>query len=129
MSHLIGSKVATESELNSLPPSVLAAALKADGIVYSIDPDFSDTSEFSEKYGVPLGQCANTIVTVSGRGENAKFSLALVPASRRLNTKVIQKTVGGRTSFARPEDAARVTGMEFGAITPLGVLPTDVVNG
>ena len=121
MSHLNGSEIATERELSSLSPAVLAAARRAGGLVYTIDSDFSDTSAFSDKYGVPLERCANTIVTASGRGEKAKFSLALVPASGRLNTKVIQSKVGGRTSFARPEDAARVTGMEFGAITPLGL--------
>ena len=88
--------------------------------VFAIDPEMSDTKEFATRYEVAMSRCANCIVTASGRGENVKFAMALVPATHRLDTKVVQREVGGKTSFARPDDAARATGMQFGAITPLG---------
>ncbi|MGJ0120444.1 YbaK/EbsC family protein [Williamsia sp. MIQD14] len=108
-----------------LEPAVERDVVRTGSRAFVVDPDSSDTDEFARRYHVPLSCCANCLVTASGKGENRRYAMALVPATLRLVTKVIQREMGGKTSFARPEAAAAVTGMEFGAITPMG-RPADV---
>ncbi len=101
------------------------AALEDLGIPYEvleIDPAFSDTAAFCERYGYPLEQTCNTII-VLGKGETRKFAACVVAGATRLDVnKRVRKLLGVRkASFAPAELMREVTGMEVGGVTPIGL--------
>lgn len=96
--------------------------------VTEIDPDMSDTAAFCERYETRPDQAANCIVLQAKRGERRWFAACVVLAHTQADVnKVIRKTLdASRVSFAPMEKAVELTGMEYGAITPVG-LPEDWV--
>ena len=98
--------------------------IRVDEIIH-IDPAFSDTVAFCERYGYPLDHTCNTIIVTSRKGVK-KYAACVVLAHTRLD---VNKRVRGllkvpKVSFATPEEAAELTDMKLGGISPFG-LPTD----
>ena len=105
------------------------ASLDALGVPYdvmAIDPDFADTAQFCEKYGIPLGNSANTIVG-AGKKEPKQYCACLVLATTRLDVNHAVKRLMGnsRVSFASAEETRALTGMMIGGVTVFA-LPPDV---
>ena len=120
--------VPAASRHDLLAPSVATAVaqLSGDVEVAEIDPAFSDTGAFCAHYDVPLGRAANCIIVEATRGETRKLAAVIVAGSARADINgVVRRTLDARrVSFAPMDEAVALTGMEFGAITPVG-LPTD----
>ena len=105
------------------------AALDALGIPYErveIDPDFSDTAAFCERYGYPLEQTLNTIIVV-GKGESRTFAACVVSGTMKLDVnRTVRKLLGVRkASFASADAMRKLTGMQVGGVTAIG-LPKSV---
>ena len=94
--------------------------------VMEIDPTFSDTAGFCEKYGVTPDVCANCVVIKAQRGEKITFAVCVVLATTKADVNgLVRRTLDARkASFAPMDEAVGKTGMEYGAITPIG-LPAD----
>ncbi len=91
-----------------------------------IDPNLSDTALFCEHYNVGMNQAANCVVLEAKRGDKSWFAACVVLASTRADVNgLVRRTLDARkVSFAQMEQAVTLTGMEYGAITPVG-LPDD----
>lgn len=94
--------------------------------VIDCDPSFADTAEFCSRYGYSLGESANAIL-LEGKAESPVYALCVVLATTRINVnKVARKRLGTRkASFASAEVTKKLTGMEIGGVTPVG-LPDDL---
>ena len=85
-------------------PSVMASpeqnvieALQKIGIpheIINIDPEFSDTGAFCEKYGYPPEYTCNTIIVVSKRGPK-KYAICVVLANTKLDVNKRVKNLLG----------------------------------
>jgi prolyl-tRNA editing enzyme YbaK/EbsC (Cys-tRNA(Pro) deacylase) len=111
-----------------LAPPVLEAAGVADAEIYvsQIDPEVSDTAAFCERYAIGMDVSANCVVIEAKRADQVWYAACVILATSRADINgVIRKSLDARkTSFAPMEKAVTMTGMEFGAITPIG-LPMD----
>jgi len=94
--------------------------------VIDCDPSFADTAEFCSRYGYSLDESANAIL-LEGKAESPVYALCVVLATTRINVnKVARKRLGTRkASFASAEVTKKLTGMEIGGVTPVG-LPDDL---
>jgi prolyl-tRNA editing enzyme YbaK/EbsC (Cys-tRNA(Pro) deacylase) len=101
-----------------------AAASAVD--VAPIDASLADTAAFCETYGVGLDISANCVVIAGRRGEETRYAACVVLATTRADVNgVVRRLLDARkASFAPMDDAVRLTGMEYGGITPIG-LPAD----
>ena len=111
------------------PDQKVLEALQKVGIPYvliEIDPEFSDTKAFCERYGYPPEQTCNTILVTSKKG--AKMYAACVAlANTRLDVnKRVRNLLGvPKVSFASSDEMVELTGMEIGGVTPIG-LPAEL---
>ncbi|WP_432844352.1 YbaK/EbsC family protein [Dactylosporangium sp. CA-092794] len=89
-----------------------------------IDPELADTAAFCAAYDVGLDQSANCVI-VLGKPAGI-FAACVVLATTRADVNgTVRRLLGTRkASFAPMEDAVRLSGMEYGGITPIG-LPAD----
>jgi prolyl-tRNA editing enzyme YbaK/EbsC (Cys-tRNA(Pro) deacylase) len=117
--------VAEHPELVS--PTVLEAlrSLGLDSVVgvVEIDPALSDTAATRDAYGLTTETLANCVI-VTGRREGVERTAAcLIPATTRadINGFVKRHLDVRKASFMAREIAVESTGMEFGAITPIGL--------
>lgn len=94
--------------------------------VAEIDPALSDTAAFCEHYKISMNQAANCVVLEAKRTDRTWLSACLVLGSTRADINgLARRTLDARrVSFAPMEQAVAQTGMEYGAITPVG-LPAD----
>ncbi|GAA0227776.1 YbaK/EbsC family protein [Saccharothrix mutabilis subsp. mutabilis] len=94
--------------------------------VSEIDPGLADTAEFCAHYGSPLEASANCVIVAGKRGDAVRYAACVVLATTRadVNGVVRRRLDARRASFAPMDDAVRLTGMEYGGITPVG-LPAD----
>jgi len=94
--------------------------------VCTIDPELSDTAAFCAHYGTALEVCGNCVILEATRGERTWYAACVIPGSTRADVNgLARRTLGARkVSFAPMATAVELTGMEYGAITPVG-LPTD----
>jgi prolyl-tRNA editing enzyme YbaK/EbsC (Cys-tRNA(Pro) deacylase) len=94
--------------------------------VAEINPVLSDTAAFCEHYKIRPDQAANCVVLRASKGDKTWFAACVVLASTRADINgLARKTLDARRiSFAPMESAVEATGMEYGAITPIG-LPAD----
>ena len=83
-----------------------------------IDPAFADTAAFCERYGVPPGHAANTIV-VASKKEPRQYCACVVLATTRLDVnRAVRKLMGvHKASFASAEETQMLTGMMLGGVT------------
>jgi prolyl-tRNA editing enzyme YbaK/EbsC (Cys-tRNA(Pro) deacylase) len=93
--------------------------------VAQIDPALADTGAFCEAYGVPLENSANCVVIAGRRGGETRYAAVMVLANMRADVNgVIRKELDVRKcSFAPMDEAVRLTSMEYGGITPIGLPP------
>ncbi|MEV5497775.1 YbaK/EbsC family protein [Nonomuraea fuscirosea] len=91
--------------------------------VAEIDPGLADTAAFCERYGVTLDESANCVVVAAKRGGETRYAACMVLATMRVDVNgVVRRHLDARkASFAPMDDAVRLTGMEYGGITPLGL--------
>lgn len=91
--------------------------------VAEIDPELADTAAFCEHYGSPLELSANCVVVAGKRGGEVRYAACLVLATTRADVNgVVRRRLDVRkASFAPMDDAVRLTGMEYGGITPFGL--------
>jgi prolyl-tRNA editing enzyme YbaK/EbsC (Cys-tRNA(Pro) deacylase) len=109
----------------------VAAALRelgdaAAGVdVAPIDATLADTAAFCAAYEVPLGISANCVVIAGRRGDETRYAACVVLATTRADVNgVVRRMLDARrASFAPMDDAVRLTGMEYGGITPVGLPP------
>ncbi|MDT7537850.1 MAG: hypothetical protein QOI82_1435 [Actinomycetota bacterium] len=111
------------------PPVAAALAIwrrAPDVRVAPIDPDFADTAAFCDFYDIGLEQSANCVVVAAKRGGDVRYAACMVLATTRADVNgVVRRHLDARkASFAAMEDAVKLTGMEYGGITPIG-LPED----
>ena len=105
----------------------LALLLHADRVgVVGIDPNLSDTAAFCEHYKTEMNQAANCVVLEAKRADRTWFAACVTLGSTRADVNgLARRTLDARkVSFAPMERAVAQTGMEYGAITPIG-LPSD----
>lgn len=94
--------------------------------VAEIDPALSDTAAFCERYRVPFERAANCVVLEARRADKEWLSACVVLANTRADVNgLVRRTLDARrASFAPMQEAVEKSGMEYGAITPIG-LPAD----
>ena len=97
-----------------------------DVAVAPIDPTLADTAAFCERYGVSLDDSANCVVIAGRRADVTSYAACVVLATMRADVNgVVRRRLGARkASFAPMDDAVRLTAMEYGGITPIG-LPAE----
>jgi prolyl-tRNA editing enzyme YbaK/EbsC (Cys-tRNA(Pro) deacylase) len=91
--------------------------------VAEIDPTLSDTHAFCEHYGATLAHAANCVILEAKRGEMSQYVACVVLANTKADINgLARKTLDVRKlSFAPMDKAVEETGMEYGAITPIGL--------
>jgi prolyl-tRNA editing enzyme YbaK/EbsC (Cys-tRNA(Pro) deacylase) len=92
-------------------------------LVAPIDAGLADTAAFCEAYGVALAESANCVIVAGRRGEVTRYAACIVLATTRADVNgVVRRHLDVRkASFAPMDDAVRLTGMEYGGITPIGL--------
>lgn len=95
-------------------------------LVAPIDAELADTAAFCEAYGVGLAESANCVIVAGKREGIVRYAACVVLATTRADVNgIVRRHLGVRkASFAAMDDAVRLTGMEYGGITPIG-LPKD----
>jgi len=107
--------------------TVMDAILTIEGgeqiCVAEIDPDFSDTVQFCEKYEIDAGQVANCVILEAKRGDRTWFTACVVLSNTKADVNgLARKTLDARRiSFAPMDKAVTESTMEYGAITPVGL--------
>jgi len=94
----------------------------------TIDPAYADTTQFCEKYGVPLDRSANTLI-VASKKEPRQYAACVVKATRRLDVNhAVRRLMGvSRLSFASAEETQALTGMALGGVTVFALPPALAV--
>jgi len=110
--------------LNADIRSVVTRALadvEAEFSVLDCDPDFADTAQFCERYGIPPNQSVNAIVLASKRPPGV-HGMFLVLSTTRLdvNARGRQLMNVRKVSFATSDATSALTGMAAGGVTPFG---------
>ena len=92
-------------------------------LVAPIDADLADTAAFCDAYGVTLEESANCVIVAGRRGEVTRYAACVVLATTRADVNgIVRRHLDVRkASFAPMDDAVRLTGMEYGGITPIGL--------
>lgn len=113
--------------MNSLLHDTVANAISEYDLLVdelACDPNFADTAAFNEKYDFLPDQGANTILVASRKVEPAKYAICVVLASTRLDVnKTVTKLLGvKKASFADSETTKKLTGMEIGGVTAIGIV-------
>jgi prolyl-tRNA editing enzyme YbaK/EbsC (Cys-tRNA(Pro) deacylase) len=92
-------------------------------LVAPIDAELADTAAFCEAYGVTLAESANCVIVAGRRGEVTRYAACVILATTRADVNgVVRRHLDVRkASFAPMDEAVRLTGMEYGGITPIGL--------
>jgi prolyl-tRNA editing enzyme YbaK/EbsC (Cys-tRNA(Pro) deacylase) len=95
-------------------------------LVAPIDPGLADTAAFCAAYGVAPEESANCVIVAGRRGDVTRYAACVVLATTRADVNgVVRRHLDARkASFAPTDDAVRLTGMEYGGITPIGLPPS-----
>jgi prolyl-tRNA editing enzyme YbaK/EbsC (Cys-tRNA(Pro) deacylase) len=100
------------------------APIDADQVMVApIDPDLADTAAFCAAYGVAPEESANCVVVAGRRGDTVRYAACVILATTRADVNgVVRRFLDARkASFAPIDEAVRLTGMEYGGITPIGL--------
>ena len=91
--------------------------------VTEIDQTLSDTAAFCAHYDFSLSRSANCIVLRASRAGKDWYAACVILATTRADINgAVRKSLDARkVSFAPIESAVAESGMEFGAITPIGL--------
>lgn len=100
--------------------------LLPDAEVFVIDPALSDTEALCAAAGEGPQTCGNCVIVRGRRGDIERTVACLALATTRVDVnKLVRRRLDVRkASFAPMDDAVAESGMEYGAITPVG-LPED----
>src|SRR5215470_4256803 len=91
---------------------------------FAIDPAFSDTAAFCEKYGYPAEQTCNTIIVASKKDPKQYCACTVLsPHKLDVNKKVTKLMGVSKASFASAEEMQALTGMQVGGVTPFSLPP------
>lgn len=108
-------------------PPVLAglelARLADDVGVVEIDETLSDTASTQAAYGLPLEALANCVVVAGSRAGEDRIAGCVVLADSRadVNNTVRRRLDVRKASFMATDRVVTQTGMQYGAITPIGL--------
>ena len=99
--------------------------LLPDAEVFVIDPALSDTEALCRAYGEDESTCGNCVIVRGRRGETERTAACLALATTRVDVnRLVRRRLDVRKcSFAPMDDAVAESGMEYGAITPVGLPP------
>ena len=121
------SPVSEHFDLVALPVANFLKTIDHSGVeIAEIDPQLSDTAAFCQQYQIGLESAANCVVLKAKRGDREWFAACVILGSMRADVNGVARRFldARRVSFAPIEEAVKETGMEYGAITPIG-LPSD----
>src|SRR3954447_5588331 len=110
-----------------LAPSVVAAlegwSRGSELAVVEIDPAVADTAAMSEAYDLGMDTGANCVVVGGSRAGEERVAACLVRADTRADVNnVVRRALDVRKcSFLPMDKAVEESGMEYGAITPVGL--------
>lgn len=92
-------------------------------LVSAIDPALSDTVAFCDAYGIGMDEGANCVIVEGRRGDRSTLAAVLVRGADRADiNRTVKKFLDVRKiSFAPREKAVAESGMEYGAVTPVGL--------
>lgn len=125
---LVAVPVADRPDLVSplVATALAGAGLDRDVHVAPIDPEVSDTAATEAAYRVPAPALINCVIVGGARAGVERTAACLVPSTMRADVNnVVRRHLDVRKlSFLPRETAVAATGMEFGAITPVG-LPAE----
>lgn len=95
-------------------------------LAVSIDPAVADTQALTDTFGMDLGLSSNCLIVAGKRASEERIAACVVRATTNADVnRTIKKRLDVRkASFWPTERAVAASGMEYGAITPLG-LPAD----
>jgi len=117
-------RVATD-ELVAAPITAALSSMDRATEVFAapIDPELADTAAFCERYSVSLEDSANCVVIAGRRGEETRYAACVILATTRADVNgIVRRRLDARkASFAPMDDAVRLTAMEYGGITPIGL--------
>jgi prolyl-tRNA editing enzyme YbaK/EbsC (Cys-tRNA(Pro) deacylase) len=104
-------------------PVAAALAHTPSARVARIDRDLADTAAFCEAYGSALDHSANCVVVAGKRSGETRYAAVVVLATLRadINNVVRRHLDVRKISFAPMDGTVRLTGMEYGGITPIGL--------
>ena len=109
-----------------LAPSVLhAVAAIPETLVFEIDPALSDTAALCAAFGLPSEPMGNAVLVVGRREGQERRCCCMARADRRvdINGLVRRRLDVRKVSMAPMDQAVESSGMEYGAITPVGLDP------
>ena len=94
--------------------------------IINCNPKLADTKIFCKEYGINLEDSVNAILVKTKTGE-LKYALCALLATTKLDiNNLIKKKLNARkVSFADSEEAAKITEMSIGGVTPL-TLPNNL---
>lgn len=97
-----------------------------DVLVAEIDPALSDTEAFCAKYQVGPEIGVNCVIVEAKRADKVWYAACMIQSTKRadINNIVRCQLDARKISFASMDKATSLTGMEYGAINPIG-LPED----
>ena len=111
-----------------LTAAATARAIERNGLlekifVTEINPDISDTAAFCAAYAIGMETSANCVVLEAKRAEKTWYAACVVLATDRADINgIIRRRLDARKiSFAPIDIATKLTTMEYGGITPLGL--------
>ncbi len=91
--------------------------------VTEIDPGFSDTAAFCAEYKLEMNKAANCVILEAKRADKEWLAACVIPGNTRADVNgLARRTLDARrVSFAPMDKAVTETGMEYGAINPIGL--------
>lgn len=116
-------------DLLAAPVRAALTAAEAHGVdvsgvlVTAIDPELADTAAMTAAYELPLEVSGNCVLVAGRRGGDDRVAACVVRATTRadVNTTVRKLLDVRKASFLPMEVAVADSGMEYGAITPIGL--------
>ena len=124
---LVFTPVLENMGLVATPVAEALRVLSIEGVgAAMIDPTLSDTAAFCDYYKTLPEQAANCVIVSAKNGEERKLAAVVLLANTRADINgAVRAALGAKkVSFAQMEDAVAQSGMEYGAITPVG-LPSE----
>jgi prolyl-tRNA editing enzyme YbaK/EbsC (Cys-tRNA(Pro) deacylase) len=110
----------------SVLAGIIQSQLEDAILVAKIDPSLADTAAFCEHYEIAQGVSANCVIVEAKRADRVWYAACMVLATTRadVNGAIRRHLDARKISFASMDTAVKLSEMEYGGITPIG-LPAD----
>ena len=94
--------------------------------VAEINPNLADTAAFCEQYEIGMEISANCVIVEAKRADRVWYAACVILAINKADVNgVVRRYLNARKiSFAPMDTAVKISAMEYGGITPIG-LPND----